>query len=113
MNELNIPIYKVKTFKDLRFEKTPVGLIARMSFKNGLCRNARNGNACVQYNLTPIKKEWYEDEANFPCLCTPDDGINFYVANRPTEASHVFNPDKNDTDRLATEEEVLSLLTKE
>lgn len=70
------------------------------------------------FNLTPIKKPWYEDESNFPCLCYWNGGEEFI---------HIVNYDKKENSisgigensyypseiRLATKEEVLSLYKEE
>ena len=60
-----------------------------------------------EYSLTPIQKNWYENEDNFPALIYTSEG--FYVAKGKMEASYVFNG----TDRLATKQERDSLHCEE
>lgn len=57
-------------------------------------------------HLKPIKKEWYENADNFPCLC-----IDSY--DNPIVIFSKEEYDKCPRLRLATKEEVLALLVKE
>lgn len=59
-----------------------------------------------EYHLKPIKKEWYENADNFPCLC-----IDSY--DNPIIIFSKEEYDKCPRIRPATKEEVLSLLIKE
>ena len=54
-------------------------------------------------NLKPIKKEWYENPDNFPCLC-----IDFY--DNPIIFFSKEEYDKCPRLRPATKEELLALL---
>ena len=73
------------------------------------CRWDKQGRSSIwgRFNLTPIKKPWYEDESNFPCLLVLTGGtlsLEHYPMNAGTktmiEASYA---------RLATNEEIDSL----
>ena len=59
-----------------------------------------------EYHLKPIKKEWYENPDNFPCLC-----IDSY--DNPIIIFSKEEYDKCPRLRPATKEEVLALLVKE
>ena len=61
-----------------------------------------------KYSLKPIKKEWYENPDNFPCLVFSSKINEFMVLDRPLVPLKL-----NDKVRPATKEEVLSLLVKE
>ncbi len=41
---------------------------------NGKCFSIYNNKSVAKYNLTPIKKKWYEIEENFPCLVVAECG---------------------------------------
>ena len=73
-----------------------------------------------KYNLTPIKKQWYKDESNFPCLIVYEDskylrtvikmehfGVNILVRD---ELGYGLEVSKC---RPATREEVEKLIIKE
>lgn len=61
------------------------------------------------FDLTPIKKPWYEDESNFPCLALDTKHDVWTVLYRKSE---VINSDEERYE-LATKEEVLSLYKEE
>ncbi len=76
------------------------------------------------YNLTPIEKPWYKEESNFPCLVMwhhtirevsngwVPDVIMKYESNKfiARNGTHfTIDQFEDNTVRLATEEEVLSL----
>ena len=71
------------------------------------------------FNLKPIKKEWYENADNFPCLVYHIYNNSFHIATDTTidENSRLIRIcDKYrpyDVFRPATKEEVLTLLVKE
>ena len=60
------------------------------------------------FNLKPIKKEWYKNPDNFPCLVFSSKINEFMVLDRPLVPLRL-----NDDFRPATKEEVLTLLVKE
>ena len=68
-----------------------------------------------EYDLTPIKKEWYENPDNFPCIvmqinCIDDIEIDCgHIIFRNIDDFHRFGGDY----RHLTKEEVLALLIKE
>lgn len=76
-------------------------------------------NRQSHYNLTPIKKLWYEDESNFPCLVKWIDSDNNTLFD--TVKSYENGKLKGNVDEyffpnmveLATKEEVLSLYKEE
>lgn len=57
--------------------------------------------------LTRIKKEWYEDEANFPCWITNGNSI------LPAKSKNNYLANAKDGWRLATKEEVETLYYKD
>lgn len=74
-------------------------------------------NSDHRYNLKPIKKEWYENPDNFPCVIIslktnkPHIAYNYnHLEEKIKQEQFSSNPDKF---RPATKEEVLSLLVKE
>lgn len=89
--------------------------------ENGQCRDIigdkiDNWLAWDKYNLAPIKKEWYEEESNFPKYAIQldergdsDTYDEYPLLFRTIEDFNKFGGDY----RPATEEEVLSLLIKE
>lgn len=67
------------------------------------------GKAIVaDFNLTPIKKKWHEDESNFPCVMYDERYKGFFVCEGRDIQLHTL-----DRFRPATKEEILSLLVKE
>ena len=75
--------------------------------KKGRCLQP-NGFGYINMNLKPIKKEWYENPDNFPCLVFSSKINEFMVLDRPLVPLKL-----NDKVRPATKEEVLTLLVKE
>ena len=73
--------------------------------KKGKCLQTK-GFGYIDMNLKPIKKEWYENPDNFPCLC-----IDYF--DNPIVVFSKEEYDKCPRLRLATKEEVLALLVKE
>lgn len=69
-----------------------------------------NGNDVdiQEYHLKPIKKEWYENPDNFPCIVYSTKLNEYIVLDMPLVPLKL-----NDKFRPATKEEVLSLLIKE
>lgn len=66
----------------------------------------KNGNP--RYNLTPIKKAWYEDESNFPCIVV-DANNNMEICSNIDYFNSVFKKEielNNEVYRLATDEEI-------
>lgn len=64
-----------------------------------------------KYSLTPLKKEWYEDESNFPCIIVEDDERLILCRNKYEWIDLIEQ--HNESFRLATKEEVLSLYKEE
>lgn len=89
------------------------GKFEKMWNKNGECFSL-DGDSQNRYNLTPLKKEWYEKEENFPCVATKD-GNNFHILESIDDLKRAcIYPDiKKEGFRPATKEEVLKLLIKE
>ena len=91
-----------------------LGIIPTKWHEDGLCFEEEDSD----YNLTPIKKEWYEKEDNFPCLVKILDdrndedkeyfdvlgNINAYKAIEGNPVIFCLRP--------ATKEELLSLLVE-
>ena len=76
--------------------------------KEGRCFELGICNSSVlwgKYNLAPIKKPWYEDESNFPCLMKDNKEEDIYLTARNKEHYLILK----EYCRLATQEEVLSL----
>lgn len=70
----------------------------------------------LQYNLTPIKKPWYEDESNFPCVVKNTHTGIFQImrkSNNSIQCIHTLQTYNPKNYRLATKEEVLSLFKEE
>lgn len=70
------------------------------------------------YNLKPIKKEWYENPNNFPCLVIHDNKESVLIKYYNKTNNKLISKDSLvhysiDRCRPATKEEVLSLLFKE
>ena len=65
-----------------------------------------------KYTLKLIKKEWYENPDNFPCIATKD-GKNFAVIDSIDYLKRVCIYQHRVDFRPATKEEVLALLVKE
>lgn len=66
------------------------------------------------YNLTPLKKPWYENEDKFPCLCylkSIDQNIESFEVLSDINEYKSYN--KKFTVRPATKEEVLKLVVDE
>lgn len=83
----------------------------RQWHKNGKCF------CSSEYNLNPIKKEWYENHDNFPCIIIslktnkPHIAYNYnHLEEKIKQETFSAKPDKF---RPATKEEVLSLLIGE
>lgn len=72
-----------------------------------------------KYNLKPIKKEWYENPDNFPCVVYHIYDNSFHIAtdttiNEDSRLIKIYDKYRPcDVFRPATKEEVLSLLVKE
>lgn len=62
-------------------------------------------------NLEPIKKEWWEDESSFPCVIVKDDERLILCRNKYEWIDLIEQ--HNESFRLATKEEVLSLYKEE
>ena len=74
--------------------------------KNGIEESIRHS----EFNLTPIKKEWYEREENFPCIMFNEKTKYFFVLNNISAWISCF---KNASSyRPATQEEINSLIIK-
>jgi hypothetical protein len=69
------------------------------------------------FNLKPIKKEWYENPDNFPCIVISLKTNKAYIAYNYNHLEEKIKQEtfsaKPDKFRPATEEEVLALLVKE
>ena len=93
----------------------PVGKIIKQWSKNDGNCFCMEGYDDRQYDLKPIKKEWYENPNNFPCIiiqpnCTGDTTIeDDFLILRNIDDYNNFGG----VYRHATKEEVLSLLVKE
>lgn len=74
----------------------------RMWNIDGVCFECMSGEFSENYNLTPIKKPWYEDESNFPVLMKDNKEEDIYLTARNKE--HYLRL-KEDC-RLATNEEI-------
>ena len=85
---------------------------------SGACIDDDN-NIVEDFSLKPIKKEWYENADNFPCIVYHIYNNSFHIATDTTidENSRLIRIcDKYrpyDVFRPATKEEVLTLLVKE
>lgn len=102
--------------KDVDASKNIIGSIdgyATIWKKDGECLFSASANYKHYYNLTPIKKPWYEDESNFPCIM---------ISTALRNGGHPFAlcPDREqyeryycDSWRPATEEEAMQLVIKE
>lgn len=70
-----------------------------------------------EYNLTPIKKEWYENPDNFPCLITIESGGMVLVHYQVDGISYDYRDNSynliNGSWKLATKAELMSLYYKE
>lgn len=82
---------------------------------NGSCYKGA-GVSNSKYTLKPIKKEWYENPDNFPCVVL-DRNYNMYLAkgiNIDNFLTQEFNRQIGYVEhfRPATKEEILSLLVK-
>lgn len=81
--------------------------------KKGKCFKIEGWNNLIttKYDLTPIKKAWYEDESNFPCI------IGYNCDGKKDRFSVVDSlvefEDITCNKWLATEEEVMKLVIKE
>ena len=68
-----------------------------------------------EYDLTPIKKPWYENPDNFPCIVMQINCID----DRELDCGHIIFRNIDDFNRFGgdyrhlTKEEVLALLVKE
>ena len=82
--------------------------------EDGKCHQGK-GYVMEEYNLKPIKKEWYENPDNFPCIvmqinCIDDIEIDCgHIIFRNIDDFNRFGGDY----RHLTKEEVLALLVKE
>lgn len=84
--------------------------------KRGFAYNSNDFNVEI-YDLKPIKKEWYENPDNFPCIIIslktnkPHIAYTYnHLEEKIKQEQFSSSPDKF---RPATKEEVLSLLVKE
>lgn len=81
----------------------------RWNYQTGVCREDE------KYNLKPIKKEWYENPDNFPCIVMQINCID----NIEIDCGHIIFRNIDDFNRFGgdyrhlTKEEVLALLVKE
>ena len=75
--------------------------------KKGKCLQTK-GFGYIDMDLKPIKKQWYENPDNFPCIVYSLK-LNEYIV----LDNHLVPLKLNDWFRPATKEEVLSLLIKE
>ena len=82
--------------------------------KKGRCLQP-NGFGYINMNLKPIKKEWYENADNFPCIVMQINCID----DRELDCGHIIFRNIDDFNRFGgdyrhlTKEEVLALLVKE
>lgn len=96
----------------------PVGKIIKQWRKNDGNCFCMEGYDDRQYDLKPIKKEWYENPASFPCIVYHIYNNSFYIATDTTidENSRLIRICDNyrpyDVFRPATKEEILALLVK-
>ena len=95
----------------------PVGKIIKQWRKNDGNCFCMEGYDDRQYELKPIKKEWYENPDNFPCIVL-DRNYNMFLAKGidiDNFLTQEFNKQIGHVKhfRPATEEEVLVLLVKE
>jgi len=69
----------------------------------------------VHFNLTPIKKQWYEDKNKFPCAIISSKGrVEIAFAYSEKSRNIFYGPyECIDGVRPATKEEILTLLVKE
>lgn len=72
----------------------------------------------LTFNLKPIKKEWYENHENFPCLVIHDNKESVLIKYYNKTNNKLISKDSLvhysiDRCRPATKEEVLTLLVKE
>ena len=91
----------------------------RWNYQTGICREDE------KYNLKPIKKEWYENADNFPCLVVNNNKkilyVNKYQYTKEINTHWAIYQERGENiyslnleyHRPATKEEVLSLLVKE
>lgn len=101
-------------FYGVVYRETGNNWVVIWSSKSGKCYN-NDGYDIKKYNLKPIKKEWYENPDNFPCIikqinCTDDvilDGDFLILKN--INDYHKYGGDY----RFPTEKEILKLLVKE
>lgn len=75
--------------------------------KEGKCLQTK-GFGYIDMNLKPIKKEWYENPDNFPCIVYSLKLNEYIVLDNPLVPLKL-----NDEFRPATKEEILTLLIKE
>lgn len=76
----------------------------------GICYSTMNYKD--DYNLTPLKVNWWEKDENFPCLMVRlKDGIKKFGVFK--NKNHVLALHPKDGWRLATKEEILTLLVEE
>ena len=90
----------------------PIGKLFKQWRKNDGGCFCIEGYYDRQYDLKPIKKEWYENPDNFPCIATKD-GKNFAVIESIDCLKRVCIYQYIVDFRPATKEEVLDLLVKE
>ena len=96
---------------------TPIGKLFKQWRKNDGNCFCMEGYHDRQYDLKPIKKEWYENPDNFPCIVIslktnkPHIAYNYnHLEEKIKQETFTANPNKF---RPATKEEVLALLVKE
>lgn len=81
-----------------------------------ICKTSIPEHKRRPWDLTPIKKEWYENPDNFPCLIVSSQhnemsrALRFEDSKIITDGTFRYSP--NDV-RLATKEELLSLYVEE
>lgn len=82
--------------------------------EDGKCHQGK-GYFMEEYNLKPIKKEWYENADNFPCIVMQINCID----DREIDCGHIIFRNIDDFNRFGGDyrhlikEEVLALLVKE
>ncbi len=75
------------------------------------------GERFERFNLTPLQKPWYEDESNFPTLLVfKEEGLHGQGKMKYCPSAGIAEQEwaySGESVRLATEEEILSLIVKD
>ena len=101
--EFECELLEVKDEKIFGWHRGDNGYIEIIRF------NFSGGSNVMSTDLTPVKKEWYDYSENFPAVMVEGATGKWFIV----EFKEQYHEYCDDSDRLATKEEVMSLYWKD